>query len=784
MPGDGSKRGHGEYRLRSGVTVTDTILVSTQPLLATRLNETAIETIDALESETFRSPMAVASELGRDAEPVVQLFERLHRRGFLEWRPARDCQFTPPVSIVVTVRNDRHSLERCLDTLAELEYPMYEVVVVDDGSTDGTNKMARNYGMVGPSRVHVLSVGSSTDPLGIGASRNRGVAAATYDVIAFTDADCRPRTDWLTDLVPILSTADLVGGRIRPAGETAASVYEGINSSLDMGAYASRVDPGGDVPYLATANLIGHRSAFESIPFPNRSIAEDVDVCRRAIAAGLEVVYSPTGVVEHVYRDGRYDFTNRRAAYGSSEALLSRDYGRDDTGSVGMPTLLPFAVIVGLFITFASAAVATATVGVMAISLSLLGSFRGWHLWQRYRQLPPIISVSDVLRSWVRERLSSTYAVSREITRYYAGPALFLGILAWGTGIRTVGGGILGATVTAIALPMAVEYHVHDPDTSLFDYGTYYAADHFGYQYGAYRGAFVYHTFSHLNPLTRFRLAGAGAKFFERLRIGRETSPTETLTIGTVTSRFNVNSSAEEWWFTDDQLRGERPVVADLLERIESDDTFLDVGANIGIYSCLVGRKLDDGTVIAVEPHPENAARLAENLSMNDIDSLVVRKALGSENGRGVLASPDNPVAGSGTHTLLTEQDVSTSTDQSLSTSVVTGDSLVASDERPQPTVIKIDVEGTEADVLDGMEEVLSDPSCRLVYCELHPEPLSKRGVATERATTVLHKKGFSVTRIQDLSDERTIVRAKKDTVRAEKTTSNAVGDVDSGDVE
>lgn len=767
MPGDGSMRAHGEYRLRNGVTVPGTILVSTQPLLATRLNETAIETIHALESETFRSPTAVASELGRDAEPVVQLFERLHRRGFLEWRPARDRQFRPPVSIVVTVRNDRTSLERCLDALAELEYPMYEVVVVDDGSTDGTNEMARNYGMVGTSRVHVLSVGRSTDPLGIGASRNRGVAAATHDVVAFTDADCRPRVDWLTDLVPILGTADLVGGRIRPAGETAASVYEGINSSLDMGAYASRVEPGGNVPYLATANLIGHRSAFESVPFPDRSIAEDVDVCRRAIAAGLEVVYSPTGVVEHVYRDGKRDFASRRTAYGSSEALLARDYGRDRSGGVGLPTLLPFAVVVGLLATFGSAVVSTVTVGVMAISLGLLGSFRGWHLWQRYRQLPPIISASDVLRSWGRERLSSTYTVSRELTRYYAGPALFLGVLAWGAGIQTMGGGIIGVTITTIALPMAVEYRVHDPDTSLLGYGTYYAVDHFGYQYGAYRGAFVYHTFSHLNPLTRFRLTGPGATFFARLRIGRETSPTETLTIGTVTGRFNVDSSAEEWWFKDDQLGGERPVVADLLERIESDDTFLDVGANIGIYSCLVGRKLDEGTVIAVEPHPENAARLAENLSMNGVDSLVVRKALGSENGRGALASPDETVAGSGTHTLLTERDASTdsvssSTDRSLSTPVMTGDSLVASGERPQPTVIKIDVEGTEGDVLDGMDEVLSDPSCRLVYCELHLEPLSKHGATTERATTILHEKGFSVTRVQDLPDERTIVRAEK----------------------
>ena len=82
------------------------------------------------------------------------------------------------------------------------------------------------------------------EELGIGASRNRGVKAASHDVTAFTDADCRPRPEWLADLAPTLAAHDLVGGRIWPAGETPADAYEGMKSSLDMGARVTRITLG------------------------------------------------------------------------------------------------------------------------------------------------------------------------------------------------------------------------------------------------------------------------------------------------------------------------------------------------------------------------------------------------------------------------------------------------------------------------------------------------------------------------------------------------------------
>ena len=495
----------GEYRRRDTVSVVGDVIVSRRPLTATRLNDAAVSLLGELDDGAFHTPAAVASRTDHDAETVEHLFERLADRDFLEWRPARDPDHHPPVSIVVTVRNDRERLDRCLDALAALDYRDYEVVVVDDGSTDGTRELIEGRAAT-DGRVRLVRVGGPEDPIGIGASRNRGVAAAQHGVVAFTDADCRPRADWLDDLVPCLAAADLVGGRVRPAGESAASAYEGVNASLDMGAHAARVDPGGNTPYLVTANLVGRREIFESFPFPERNVAEDVDVCWRALDAGHDVVYTPTGAVEHAYRDELRAFAGRRATYAASEALLASEHGRDD-GSVGVPLVGLLVVAFALLGVLVAGAAATAAFALASAALGLSAGVRGWRGWQRARRLGDVVSTADLVGSWGRKRLSATYALSREVTRYYAFPVALLTLGCWALGPSWLAAGAAVALAAAITLPAVVEYRVHGPAASRTAYAGYYLADHLGYQVGVYRGALAQRTMAHLRPSARFRLA-------------------------------------------------------------------------------------------------------------------------------------------------------------------------------------------------------------------------------------------------------------------------------------
>lgn len=786
-----TRTANGQYRRWNSVTLAGRLLVSKRPLAVTRLNEAAVDIIGTLGPGEFRSPQSVARETNQEVEAVASLLERLHRRGFLEWRPARDPTHLPPVSVVVTVRNAQGPLSDCLDAFANLTYPTYEVVVVEDGSTDGTVEAAANHPFGDDDRLRVLSVGSATEPIGIGASRNRGVDAARYDIVAFTDVDCRPQADWLSDLVPCLIDHDLVGGRVRPAGDATASMYEGHNSSLDMGPYASRIDPGGDTPYLATANLVGRRAVFETVPFPERDIAEDVELCWRALDAGFDVVYTPSGVVEHSYRTGVREFVARRSAYGRSEALLARDHGRDDADTIGISTLT--VLVVGIaFVAVTVSGVASTVALVSAGTLVALAAVsRGGQLWQRYRRLSPVVSVSDVARSWLRERLSSAYAVSREVTRYYSGPMVLIGTVGWLAGVRGFATVLLVGVIAAGTLPLVVEYRVRPLEVGPAGYAVYYLADHLGYQSGVYRGALSYRTFSHLTPTGRFRVIGPGSGLLARLVPDRPERT--TIRVGDTTARFSVDSAAANWWFEDMTLRGERPVLCDLLGRLDSDDVFFDVGANVGLYSCLVGRALDSGETVSFEPHSTTADQLAENLSRNDVDGEVRRTALGAENRCGHLRSPAADPS-NGEHELVqvstpmkvptdwgrkvvrgrnspsgTEvsgesvpNDALRSTNESLQVPVVEGDSLVAAGEVPQPTVLKIDVEGAEDAVIDGLEATIADPVCRLVYCELHPEALRDHGSSPETVRTRLRTAGFATETIQELTDGRSIVRGWK----------------------
>lgn len=495
------------YRLRDRVSVVNGVLLSTRPLMASQLNDAATDLLNKFDGERYRSPESVAAGTDHDRADVAGLFETLHQRGFLEWRPARDPAYTPSVSVVVTVRDDRTSLEGCLDALAALEYPTYDVIVVDDGSSDGTAAMARQHPLADRDMLQVLSVGDEWDPLGIGASRNRGVASATYDVIAFTDADCRPSPTWLSELVPLLAESDLVGGRIRPVGGTARSSYEGIASSLDMGSRPSRVDPTGDTPYLATANLVGHRTVFEAVPFPDRDVAEDVDVCWRAFDEGFDIVYTPGGLVEHAYDGGHVDMMERRIAYGASEALLARTYGRDGHRAVSLPTdllLVSLSAPIAIFSTGVLAGLGTLLliVGCLGIALRMGEAFR------RYRVVRELVSPTTVFRSWGRTGLSIGYGIGREVTRYYLLP---LGLLAATAAVVWPGTGTAGLWAVlfgVFGVPIAVEYSLQKPDTSILTYASYYTVDQLSYQYGAYLGGIRYRTVVHLDPRSRFRLTG------------------------------------------------------------------------------------------------------------------------------------------------------------------------------------------------------------------------------------------------------------------------------------
>ena len=152
----------------------------------------------------------------------------------------------PRVSVIIPVRNRRTLLRRTLDALAAQTLTDHEVIVVDDGSSDGSDEEAEHDADRGrPVRV-VRSGGA-----GAVAARTAGVAAARGDVLAFTDSDCEPDRDWLrAGVAAIDAGADVVQGLTRPT-RLARPLERTVWSTVDDGLYA-------------TCNVFYRRDAFDA----------------------------------------------------------------------------------------------------------------------------------------------------------------------------------------------------------------------------------------------------------------------------------------------------------------------------------------------------------------------------------------------------------------------------------------------------------------------------------------------------------------------------------------
>lgn len=209
------------------------------------------------------------------------------------------------------------------------------------------------------------------------------------------------------------------------------------------------------------------------------------------------------------------------------------------------------------------------------------------------------------------------------------------------------------------------------------------------------------------------------------------------MTINGVSAVFQV-STAAEWQHFHGGITGEREVLSDILERIRSQDVFFDIGANVGFYSCFVGQ---EASTISFEPQPANAARCSANLAENGIEGQVKELAVSDDSGIATLSVEErgvNPGAG--------RSSLRGNSPSSESVTVETGriDDLVEASEVPRPTVVKIDVEGAEVEVLRGMTGILDE--CRLIYCEIHQE----HGVLKQDVHQILDEYGFEETLLKD----------------------------------
>jgi len=219
----------------------------------------------------------------------------------------------------------------------------------------------------------------------------------------------------------------------------------------------------------------------------------------------------------------------------------------------------------------------------------------------------------------------------------------------------------------------------------------------------------------------------------------------ETHTICGRTVDFLTDSYAEFQRFRN--LVGERDVIQEVLRSLEPADVFYDIGANVGMYTCFVASELGADQTVAFEPHEGNANRLVENLRHNGLDAKVVRVALSDAEGTVDLAVAGKQV-GEGEHAIATG-----SATQTIEIDANRGDALIDGRDLPEPTVVKIDIEGAEFAALEGLRTTLRK-SCRLVFCEIHPRKLRDFGAAEKDIHELLQSHGFETEVIHRRGEE------------------------------
>jgi GT2 family glycosyltransferase len=235
-------------------------------------------------------------------------------REVFERSPAELLPEKPSVSVVVCSYNGGRTLEQCLRSLLALDYPDYEVILVDDGSTDDTRAIAARFPTV--RAIHQTNQGLSV-------ARNVGLHEARGSIVAYTDSDCFADPNWLTHLVYQLeyTGAAAVGGpNLTPEdGRLAACVAAAPGQPthiLESDQVAEHI-PGCNMAFRRDALL-----AINGFDPRYRKAGDDVDVCWRLQQAGMWITFAPGAFVWHHRRQNPRAYLRQQAGYGEAEALL------------------------------------------------------------------------------------------------------------------------------------------------------------------------------------------------------------------------------------------------------------------------------------------------------------------------------------------------------------------------------------------------------------------------------------------------------------------------------
>ncbi|MBW2284858.1 MAG: glycosyltransferase [Deltaproteobacteria bacterium] len=263
----------------------------------------------------------------------------------------------PHVSLLIPTCNRCKTLQKALVSLADMDYPSdwFEVVVIDDGSTDGTGKMIA----LMRREVPFALVYSRQERLGIPAARNAGIRLSRGRILVFTDDDCRFQSDWLTRLSRHFDTPNLgavgVPDRNPPDGPFFSQCVDYAVNSL-AGSGGVRQKAGARLArYLPRGfGMAIPRPVIEAVGGFDETLAagEDIELSYRVRKGGYLVSFDPDAFVWHERRGTPRSFIRQMFTRGFTRIELVRRH----RGMMEPAYFFPLVLVAG-FTTLACASV-------------------------------------------------------------------------------------------------------------------------------------------------------------------------------------------------------------------------------------------------------------------------------------------------------------------------------------------------------------------------------------------------------------------------------------------
>ncbi len=252
----------------------------------------------------------------RDRKPKAAL--GIVRKVFSSEVPFPSDVDWPRISVVVCSYNGSRTIRDTLDGLTGLAYPNYEVIVVNDGSTDNTSGIASEYD------VTVIN----TDNRGLSSARNTGWRRATGDIVAYIDDDAYPDPHWLHYLAWTFLHSDYVG----VGGPNIAPPGDGVIADCLANA------PGGPMHVLLSDTEAEHipgcnmafrcnaLAAIDGFDVRYRVAGDDVDICWRLKENGGKIGFHAAAIDWHHRRNSIRTYWRQQQGYGKAEALLEEKW--------------------------------------------------------------------------------------------------------------------------------------------------------------------------------------------------------------------------------------------------------------------------------------------------------------------------------------------------------------------------------------------------------------------------------------------------------------------------